>query len=574
MSGAGEGRQTEQEASATRSWVVEASAGTGKTTALVNRIVEVIAAGTPVETIVAVTFTHAAAGNMKLRVRHELERRRAGETDEVVRLRLAGAARALDRAFIGTIHAFCAQLLRRRPVEARVDPVFQELAQADALRVFARVFRRWIEHKLAAPSPALSRALARMEWREEPLDELRKAAWNLTEWRDFDAPWQQRPFDRDARMQALLNKAEATLRIAARKPAMRPLWEFVERVRRAREAGRVDGDRVESDLLRLPAELRWVKSNDAAGAAWEELKAAIEEFRREADADLASHLRDELWEVAGLYQEEKRRAGQLDFMDLLLCARELLRHDGARADLQRVYQRIFVDEFQDTDPLQAEILLLLACGDAAERDWRKATPAAGKLYVVGDPKQSIYRFRRADARLFHRVCSDAARGGGGGAGADGEHAIDEGDPELCECGVRAHDREIFAAGRRSGCAGGAAINYRAAGAGAVWVAEYFQCEDRRVFAGCGGGIHPMVVHEKRLEGARPLARRMGAGAAGARLHSVPAVHELRHRPDAGVRAVPGGSRNRSPAGGVEILPSQGGGRHAAHGAARDRMAGR
>src|ERR1035441_4476938 len=84
------------------SWVVVASAGTGKTTALVERMVEVIAAGTPVETIVAVTFTHAAAGNMKLRVRHELEQRRAGEADADVRRRLAEAARSLDRAFIGT----------------------------------------------------------------------------------------------------------------------------------------------------------------------------------------------------------------------------------------------------------------------------------------------------------------------------------------------------------------------------------------------------------------------------------------------------------------------------------------
>jgi ATP-dependent exoDNAse (exonuclease V) beta subunit len=112
-----------------------------------------------------------------------------------------------------------------------------------------------------------------------------------------------------------------------------------------------------------------------------------------------------LWEVVGLYQQQKRLAGQLDFMDLLLYARELLRHDGARAQLQRDYQRIFVDEFQDTDPLQAEILLLLAAADPAERDWRKATPAPGKLYVVGDPKQSIYRFRRADASLFG-VCRD------------------------------------------------------------------------------------------------------------------------------------------------------------------------
>jgi superfamily I DNA/RNA helicase len=142
-----------------RSWVVEASAGTGKTTALVDRMVEVIAAGTPVETIVAVTFTHAAAGNMKLRVRHELERRRAREVDADVRRRLAEAARSLDRAFIGTIHAFCAQLLRRRPVEARIDPVFQELAQPDALRVFAE---RLPPLDGAALVGALSRALARL----------------------------------------------------------------------------------------------------------------------------------------------------------------------------------------------------------------------------------------------------------------------------------------------------------------------------------------------------------------------------------------------------------------------------
>ena len=406
-----------------RSWVVEASAGTGKTTALVDRMVEVIAAGTPVETIVAVTFTHAAAGNMKLRVRHELERRRALESDPAVQDLLAEAARSLDRAFIGTIHAFCAQLLRRRPVEARIDPVFQELAQPDALRVFAGVFRRWMERRLSAPSPALSRALARLAWRAErdsgePLEEIRKAAWNLAEWRDFDAPWARRPFARDAHMAALIDTAEATLRIPSRTGQLpenfRPLREFVLRVQRSREAGRVDTDRIESELLRLPTEMRWVKGRDALCAAWEELKAAIDAFRQSADADLAAHLRDELWGVVELYQQEKNRAGQLDFMDLLLSARDLLRHDGARADLQRVYQRIFVDEFQDTDPLQAEILLLLAASDPAERDWRRVRPAPGKLYVVGDPKQSIYRFRRADARLFHRICQ-GLRGAGVGA---------------------------------------------------------------------------------------------------------------------------------------------------------------
>jgi ATP-dependent exoDNAse (exonuclease V) beta subunit len=410
-----------------QSCVVEASAGTGKTTALVGRIVEAIAAGTAVEKIVAVTFTHAAAGNMKLRVRHELEQRRACELDPEMRRRLADAARSLDRAFIGTIHAFCAQLLRRRPVEAGVDPVFEELAQPDALRVFAAVFQRWIEQRLASPSPALIRALARLSWREErdgaePLDALRYAAWSLAEWRDFDAPWDKRGFDRDASLQELVAKAEATLvlrngcsrRQDALYDGLRPLAEFCDRVDRARRAGLFDGNVVENEILRLPREVKWLKhgygkygdkvTREAMVAAWDALCAAIDEFGRHADADLAAHLRDELWEVVGLYQQRKRQAGQLDFMDLLLYARELVLHDGARAQLQQDYQRIFVDEFQDTDPLQAEILLLLAANDPAERDWRKAIPAAGKLYVVGDPKQSIYRFRRADARLFRRVC--------------------------------------------------------------------------------------------------------------------------------------------------------------------------
>jgi ATP-dependent exoDNAse (exonuclease V) beta subunit len=410
-----------------RSYVVEASAGTGKTTALVVRIVDAIAAGTAVEKMVAVTFTHAAAGNMKLRVRHELEQRRARELDPEIRQRLAGAARSLDRAFIGTIHAFCAQLLRRRPVEAGVDPVFQELAQPDAARVFAGVFQRWIEQRLASPSPALVRALVRLSWREErdgaePIEALRYAAWALAEWRDFDAPWDKRGFERDGGLRELLAQAEAALamrdRCARRQDVLydglRPLGEFVARVERSRAAGRFDGDVIENDLLRLPRELKWLKhghgkygdgvTREAMVAAWESLCAAIDQFGRQADADLAAHLRDELWEVVGLYQQRKRLAGQLDFMDLLLYARDLLQHDGARAQLQHDYERIFVDEFQDTDPLQAEILLLLAASDPAERDWHKAIPAPGKLFVVGDPKQSIYRFRRADAQLFRRVC--------------------------------------------------------------------------------------------------------------------------------------------------------------------------
>ena len=105
------------------------------------------------------------------------------------------------------------------------------------------------------------------------------------------------------------------------------------------------------------------------------------------------------------YDQLKARAGALDFLDLLLLARDLVRDSASvRLGFQTRFKRIFVDEFQDTDPLQAEILLLLAADDNDETDWRKVRPRPGTLFLVGDPKQSIYRFRRADVGIYREVC--------------------------------------------------------------------------------------------------------------------------------------------------------------------------
>src|SRR5262249_44628091 len=126
------------------------------------------------------------------------------------------------------------------------------------------------------------------------------------------------------------------------------------------------------------------------------LRRQLTEFRERAGANLAPLLRQELWPVLGYYEEQKRRTGRLDFLDLLFKARDLVRdHAAVRAALQQRFTHIFIDEFQDTDPLQAEILLLLAADDPAETDWQQVAPRPGKLFLVGDPKQSIYRFRRA-----------------------------------------------------------------------------------------------------------------------------------------------------------------------------------
>jgi len=136
----------------------------------------------------------------------------------------------------------------------------------------------------------------------------------------------------------------------------------------------------------------------------DELIASLEEFVGKTNADLASLLHSELQEELALYEEYKLRLGRLDFLDLLIRTRDLLRDNASvRADLQRRFTKIFVDEFQDTDPVQAEILLLLACGDPSVSDWRKAIPEAGKLFIVGDPKQAVYRFRRADVGVYQDV---------------------------------------------------------------------------------------------------------------------------------------------------------------------------
>ena len=138
--------------------------------------------------------------------------------------------------------------------------------------------------------------------------------------------------------------------------------------------------------------------------ARDELQAELTRFESDANADLAALLREELRACAEKYEQAKAKAGALDFLDLLLKARNLVRDDAeVRRSFQQRFKRLFVDEFQDTDPLQAEILLLLAADDPAVTDWRKVRPVPGKLFIVGDPKQSIYRFRRADVGIYRGV---------------------------------------------------------------------------------------------------------------------------------------------------------------------------
>jgi ATP-dependent exoDNAse (exonuclease V) beta subunit len=416
--------------------VVEAAAGTGKTTELVKRIMALVESGEArLSEIVAVTFTDRAGGEMKLRLRQAIEQSRKGTTG-AAREVLDRALADLETARIGTIHSFCADLLREVPVAAGIDPLFEVAAGQAAHRLFIEAFEEWLGAALRDPPEGVRRILRRRFARRapSPRELLRRAAKAMLERRDFDAPWRRQPFDRDALIDDLVVELAALGSLANR--AEHPEDWLARSFLRVRElavgiehresvAAR-DYDGLEAELSAAARERYWEwkgrpsYTQFASGLARTDVldqrarvKALLDDFRVRAEADLAATLDRDLRDLIPIYDAAKARAGKLDFLDLLLRTRTLVRDDrDVRADLQGRFRRILVDEFQDTDPLQAEILLLLAADSAEESNALSVRPEAGKLFLVGDPKQSIYRFRRADISLYQRVKAQLVSAGG------------------------------------------------------------------------------------------------------------------------------------------------------------------
>jgi len=423
--------------------VVEAAAGTGKTTELVNRILAVLREGrAEVREIVAVTFTEKAAGELKLRLRQGLEQERRKAKQRVVIERLEGAIQKLEEAHVSTIHGFCADLLRERPVEARVDPLFRVLTEGQSERLFGGAFDSWLQANLENPPDGVRRSLRRPSRamrpgesdEDGPVERLRRAAFELAQWRDFRAEWTRAPFDRGAAIAAIIELVHKVADISA-KPSYSGDNFYIDTapVRRASQDLKEiepnpesrDLDTLEARLIDLHRNRDFKRRRKGSGPTYgkgvtraqvldarDALTAALTDFQSRADADLAALLHGELMSCVDRYELLKQREGALDFLDLLVRARDLVRDDEAvRRDFQKRFKRIFVDEFQDTDPLQAELLMLLAANDPGQTRWEQVTPEAGKLFVVGDPKQSIYRFRRADVDVYRRVCGQLEASG-------------------------------------------------------------------------------------------------------------------------------------------------------------------
>ncbi|HXG76051.1 MAG TPA: UvrD-helicase domain-containing protein [Gaiellaceae bacterium] len=354
---------------------VSAGAGTGKTSVLVERYVRAVTErGLDVDSILVITYTRKAAGELRTRIRRALLER--GRPD---------LARELDGAWISTIHGFCNRLLKAHPFAVGLDPRFRELEDAGAAVLKGEAFERALAAFCAAGDPERLRLLA--TYRADGLRRMLTGVYETlrSAGRELVLELGPRPGLAEA-VQALREEAELLAADAGASDDARGS---------AREALRIVAPGAPPERL---VDLSALQARGSRAASFEQARKAVE---RAALEDLAAADRDLLQELlerfAAEYAAAKRRESVVDFEDLQLAARELLRGDEAVRDAVRLrFRLVMVDEFQDTNRLQCELIDLAV------------HPEETEVFTVGDEFQSIYGFRHADVEVFRERRAQAA----------------------------------------------------------------------------------------------------------------------------------------------------------------------
>jgi ATP-dependent helicase/nuclease subunit A len=419
--------------------LLSSGAGCGKTHVLTERYLSHLREGAEVGQVVAITFTERAARQMRARIRQAtLGHLRSAASQEELQL-WARHLRGLETAPINTIHAFCGTLLRQFAVEAGLDPAFDILEDVLSVNLESEALSAALQKLLTAQGgagPDLRDLILLFGWRAatEAVQHLLHA-WDAPAWErwlttpseEIAADWQQeargsllpqylryvlaaRP--KVSRLLPLLRRypplpgplAESVALLLEELPGLPAAEDPAAAVERLAEAAKVgrqgakawpDADvyeQIKKAFSDFRDEIRGLKLERFA-ADPETLSAAIDVGKRFLRVTL---------EAEQVYQERKRSHGVVDFQDLLVLARDLLRdNEEVRARLQDRYRFLLIDELQDTDPVQMELVHAL-CGGGL---------TAGKLFAVGDASQSIYRFRRADVHLFRRLRSEMPHSG-------------------------------------------------------------------------------------------------------------------------------------------------------------------
>ena len=406
-------------------FLVEAAAGTGKTTLLIARIMAILQKGAAaLPEIAAITFTEKAAGELKVRLRQAIESAlRDGASPAQPEFRRALAD--IDSMTVSTIHSFCLEVISERPVEAGVEPGFAVADEPASSLLFEEAWEEWLAEEMTGENPALRKAIEQGV-PVAPVGRsgsgLRGLAQRLSNYRDLMpsltlAPkWTEADYTETAnRIRSAIHTLAETMSAACANPdqdkgaaqiAALNVW-----------CRRLNGETTEA-VLQWVADCPSVRKHYGSRKNWSsaealrhvkelfaEVKSLVQAPTKAAAHELLVDLVEWLRPFLDRYEKAKRRRRTLDFQDLLLRTRDMLaRSRTARDYFKSEYRFILVDEFQDTDPLQTEIVFFLAerRGDFAE-DWESVRLQPGKLFLVGDPKQSIYGFRRADLDLYGKV---------------------------------------------------------------------------------------------------------------------------------------------------------------------------
>ncbi len=399
-----------------RTLFVEAGAGSGKTRALVDRIEQLVLSGVEMESIAAITFTEKAAAELTDRIRRRLEARASTGARTEVELATT-ALQQLDGAAVGTLHSFAQRVLGEHPVEAGLPPGVEVLDEIGSQVEFELRWRGFVDRLL--DDPDLGRSLLFLETSAVKLDHLRSLAlmlganWDLVADHLDLQPADPPPLDADALVTALDEVLALGHGCTADDDTLLARFEQLHDIR-DRLAGALD-DFDALDIASRISDLTRV-GNKGKQANWPDVAAVREEVRaigERADAEVAAITTAALERIAGALgsfvleaAELRRSTGRLEFHDLLVRARRLLRDPthglAVRRALREHYTHLLLDEFQDTDPIQVELAVLIASADddIDGREWTDLPVDEGRLFFVGDPKQSIYRFRRADIGVF------------------------------------------------------------------------------------------------------------------------------------------------------------------------------
>ncbi len=407
-------------------FLVEAAAGTGKTHSLTSRMVNLLKIGAcRADTLVAVTFTRKAAAELRERFRLELEKAHGSASGKDA-TNISNALENVEKCFVGTIHSFCARLLRERPVEAGVDIGFQEIEEEEDDDLKAMAWRNFVAELYETNAPSLSEMESlgiEIGWLEEPFSMF--CGYPDVELWPADQVASPQLASAMPRIEAFMEHMEICANDLPDQCGTDEMISEMKEIARAwRQAPRNDEPKVYDILAKitqLPRKVYRKKFWKATTHEPDVELSNIVEFCRDHAEPLCkewsaykySKILPVIREAVNSYERLKKKQAKLNYQDLLLNASKLLKSNPKiRSFFQKRFTHILVDEFQDTDPIQAEVLMFLTASNPNETDWRKCLPKPGRLFVVGDPKQSIYRFRRADIVTYNQVKEIIIQNGG------------------------------------------------------------------------------------------------------------------------------------------------------------------